>query len=65
MMIDFEQQKAEGDNWYSPSFYTHPRGYRMCLRVYADGNDDGKGTHVSVFVRLMRGEHDNYLKWPF
>ena len=37
----------------------------MCLSVYANGHDDGKGTHVSVFARLMRGEFDDYLKWPF
>ena len=36
----------------------------MCLRV--DANDgDGAGTHVSVHVCLMRGEHDDQLKWPF
>ena len=23
------------------------------------------GTHVSVFVSLMRGEHDDKLTWPF
>ena len=65
IMTDFEQQKAEDDSWYSPSFYTHPRGYRMCLRVYANGTDNGKGKHISVAVHLMRGEHDNHLKWPF
>ena len=37
----------------------------MCLRVYANGNGDGAGTHVSVFVNLMRGEHDDKLTWPF
>ena len=62
---DFEQRKAENDTWYSPSFYTHPRGYRMCLKVCANGRNTGRGTHVSVFVCLMRGEFDNYLKWPF
>ena len=36
----------------------------MCLRVYANG-DNGKGTHVSVYVYLMRGEFDDQLKWPF
>ena len=65
IMRDFEQQKAENDISYSPSFYTHPRGYRMCLKVRAYGWDTTKGTHVSVSVCLMRGEWDNYLKWPF
>ena len=26
---------------------------------------DGKGTHVSVYAYLMRGEFDDHLKWPF
>ena len=64
-MTDFVQRKAENDCWFSPSIYTHPRGYRMCLGVYANGRGDSKGTHVSVYVHLMKGEWDNYLKWPF
>ena len=50
---------------YFPSFYTHPHGYRMCIRVDPKGNADGKGTHVSVFTYLMKGPFDDYLKWPF
>ena len=37
----------------------------MCLRVDANGNGKGAGTHVSAFMYLMRGEHDDQLKWPF
>ena len=39
--------------------------YMMCLKVYANGQGDGKGTHVTVAVCLMRGEFDDLLKWPF
>ena len=64
-MTNFEQHKTDHDNWYSPPFYTHSRGYKMCLRVDANGDGDGKGTHVSVYAYLMRGEFDDHLKWPF
>ena len=37
----------------------------MCLSVAANGYGSGAGTHVSVRVCLMRGEHDDKLKWPF
>ena len=37
----------------------------MCLQVYPNGNREGKGTDVSVFAYLMRGEHDDQLQWPF
>ena len=65
IMDDFEQHKRSDDIWYSPPFYTHLGGYRMCLRVDANGVVGGKGTHVSVHVYLMRGEFDDLLKWPF
>jgi TNF receptor-associated factor 4 len=32
--------------------------------VYANGDGHGKGTHVSVFAYLMKGENDDYLPWP-
>ena len=65
MMTNFGRMKKSKEDWYSPSFYTHPQGYKMCLNVVANGIGDGKGTHVSVFACLMRGEFDQYLKWPF
>ena len=37
----------------------------MALRVDANGEGAGKGTHVSVFAVILEGEHDAGLKWPF
>ena len=64
-MTNFEQHKIDRDRWYSPPFYTHPQGYKMCLDVYASGCSRGEGTHVSVYACLMKGEFDDHLKWPF
>ena len=64
-LSDFEQQKKQNDEWYSPAFYTHPRGYRMCVWVYPNGCDEGLGTHVSMFTCMVRGPYDGVLKWPF
>ena len=50
---------------YSPPFYTSPHGYRMCIRVYLNGDGAGKGTHISVFFVLMRSEYDSLQIWPF
>ena len=50
---------------YSPPFFTSPHGYRMCVRVYLNGDGMGKGTHISVFFVLMKSEHDCLLSWPF
>ena len=64
-LIEFKSKKANGGDWYSPPFYTHTHGYRMCIRVDANGNGDVKGTHISVFAYLMKGPFDDYLEWPF
>ena len=37
----------------------------MCISVDANGCCSDVGTHVSVSVYLMRGEHDSRLVWPF
>lgn len=50
---------------YSPPFYTSPHGYRLCIRTYLNGDGIGKGTHISVFIVVMRSEHDSLLSWPF
>ena len=62
---DYHQHNLCNEDWYSPPFYTHPGGYKMCIKVDADGNDDGAGTHVSVYAYLMRGRNDDNLSWPF
>ena len=53
------------EEYWSPPFYTSARGYRMCLNVYPAGNGTGKGTHVSMFGHLMKGDYDDELNWPF
>ena len=44
------------------------QGYQMCLNVDAAGYGNGKGTHVSVYLYLMKGPHDDKLEqsghWP-
>ena len=62
---NFEQYKTTSRTWRSSPFYTHVGGYRMCLRIYASGLGDAKGTHVSIYVHMMSGEFDSHLQWPF
>ena len=50
---------------YSAPFYTSRHGYKACLRLYMNGDGAGKGTHLSFFITLMRGEYDALLPWPF
>lgn len=65
IMKDFLQHKMDARAWHSPPFYSSPNGYKMQLRVDANGNANGRRTHVSVYVYLLEGEHDNKLSWPY
>ncbi|XP_072422053.1 TNF receptor-associated factor 1 isoform X1 [Chiloscyllium punctatum] len=52
-------------NFSSPAFYTSKYGYKVCLRIYLNGDGSGRGTHISLFFVVMRGEYDALLHWPF
>ncbi len=52
-------------SFYSPCFFTSRYGYKMCGRVYLNGDGIGKGTHISIFFVVMRGQYDALLRWPF
>ena len=52
-------------SFYSPCFYTSRYGYKMCARIYLNGDGVGRGTHISVFFVVMRGQYDALLRWPF
>ena len=64
-MHGFEQHKLYDYTWFSPPFYTHPKGYKMCLAVTANSYNKYDGTHTAVGIHLMKGEFDDQLKWPF
>ena len=64
-MEKFQEHKENDSQWYSEPFYTHPRGYKMCLRVDANGYDKASSTHLSLFTCFMKGEFDSELPWPF
>ena len=64
-MHNFSEHKRVSDTWSSTPFYTGPDGYKLKLRVDANGDGSGKGTLVSVYIHLMKGENDHILTWPF
>ena len=48
----------------SPPCYTAPDGYKLCTHLYLSGNGTGLGTHVSMFLSVMKGEFDRILLFP-
>jgi len=67
-MNNFTEKMTNKDSWYSDPFFAFWKGYKMGLKVYAGGNGVGIGTHVSVFLYLMKGPYDDLLEqsghWP-
>ena len=63
-MASYDWHFGHKRSWYSNGFYTHHQGYKMCLNVDAFGSAEGEGTHVSVYLYLMKGENDDKPIWP-
>lgn len=52
-------------SFYSPPFYTQRNGYKLCARIYLNGDGSGRNTHISLFFVILKGEYDALLSWPF
>ena len=50
---------------YSPPFFSSPTGYKMCMRLYFNGDGLARRTHLSLFFVLLQGDYDALLTWPF
>ena len=46
----------------SNSFYTSPRGYRMCVII--ERNVTSKAMYLALYAHLMKGNNDDNLSWP-
>ena len=49
----------------SSPFFTGPVEYKLYVYMYPNGDADGKNTHLSVYVSLLKGKYDAILPWPF
>ncbi|XP_005105190.1 uncharacterized protein LOC101845637 isoform X2 [Aplysia californica] len=58
------EKMNRGSKEVSRLFYITHQGYRCQLEAYLNGNGTGYGTCMSVFLRVVKGEHDDRLKWP-
>ena len=67
-MSSFTKKLKNKEQWHSSSFFAFEGGYQMYLNVNAAGDGKGEGTHVSVYLYLMKGPHDDELEqsghWP-
>ena len=64
ILRDFSKLRVSNDKWSSPPFYLD--GYKLCLSAFVNGDPELNITdHLSLYVRLMKGENDSKLSWPF
>ena len=64
MITGYQEKKTRRQHSDAPLMHTHPGGYRIKLRLYPNGMWDGRGTHLSVLVYALKGDHDSRLKFP-
>ena len=62
---EYSKRKQFNNQYYSPPFTTSPQGYTLCLKVFANGDGSGEGSHLSLYACVMKGQHDDRLQWPF
>ncbi|XP_077692910.1 TNF receptor-associated factor 4 isoform X2 [Eretmochelys imbricata] len=60
-----ESKVRSNYEFFSPPFYTHRYGYKLQVSVFPNGNGSGEGSHLSVYIRVLPGQYDNLLEWPF
>lgn len=62
------REAAQQENDYallSRPYYIEEPGYKVCMQAYPNGFGTGRGTHLSMFMKLMKGRYDADLTWPF
>lgn len=62
---DYQRRKDAGAPLTSPPFYTSRSGYKLSARTNPDGDGTARGTHLSLYIMVMRGDFDSLLPWPF
>uniref|UniRef100_A0A8C2GZ28 TNF receptor-associated factor n=1 Tax=Cyprinus carpio TaxID=7962 RepID=A0A8C2GZ28_CYPCA len=71
-LTDFSQRLQEANSrtsgsleLFSPAFYSHNYGYHLQVSAFPNGNGSGEGSHLSIYIRVLPGEYDGLLEWPF
>ena len=60
-----EARGADGLELVSLPFYTSDSGYKLQASLFLGGNGGGEDTHISIYIKVLPGDYDSILKWPF
>ena len=55
-----EAKSGNTTTLFSPTFTTSKHGYRLTASVCLNGDGKGKGTHMSVFISVLKGKYVNW-----
>ena len=64
MVPEYSYKKRNNSRHDSEPFFTSLTGNKMRLEVDANGNGDEEGSHLSVYLQILHGPHDDQLNWP-
>lgn len=60
-----DARTKEGMELVSPPWYTSQFGYKLQASLFLNGNGAGENTHLSLYIKILPGEYDALLRWPF
>ena len=50
---------------FTDAVYSYSQERIVGIRIYPQGVGSGRGTHVALFIHMIKGDFDNSLVWPF
>ena len=50
---------------FTDAVYNYPQERMVGIRIYPRGVGSGRGTHVALFIHMIKGDYDNSLVCPF
>ena len=56
---DISRRKRKQEPWLSSPFYSHFKGYKMCVALHVNA------TNTIIAIYILKGEYDEHLSWPF
>merc|ERR1712117_481284 len=60
-----EARGSDGLELVSLPFFTSDCGYKLQASLFLGGNGGGEDAHLSIYIKVLPGEYDSILKWPF
>ncbi|XP_013379813.1 TNF receptor-associated factor 4 isoform X2 [Lingula anatina] len=59
------EAKQKSMELVSVPFHAGDNGYKLAASVFINGNGSGEGKYLSLYIKILQGEYDNLLEWPF